>query len=98
MTGRFGRERDVHVPQAAFLVLQRLLHEPLEIFDAERLQREELRARDERTVDVEEGIVRGGADKAQGAALEMRQEYVLLGFVKPVDLVHEKDGALAVEA
>jgi hypothetical protein len=48
-----------------------------------------LRTADEWAVDVEEGVVRGGADEAQGAALDMRQEDVLLGFVEAMDLINK---------
>lgn len=51
-------------------------------------------AAEERRVDVEAGIMRGGSDQADVARLHIGQEEVLLRFVKPVDLVDEEDGAL----
>ncbi len=52
-------------------------------------------AGEERGVDFEGGIFGGGADKADGAALDVGQEGVLLGLVEAMDLVDEEDGARA---
>ncbi len=50
-------------------------------------------AGEERGVDLEGGILRGGADQADGAALDVGEEGVLLGLVEAVNLVDEEDGA-----
>ena len=46
--------------------------------------------------DFEGGILGGGADEADSAALDVRQEGVLLGFVEAVNFIDEEDGAGAV--
>jgi glutamate-5-semialdehyde dehydrogenase len=62
----------------------------------ERSELENERAGNERAVDVEKGIHRGGADEPHGAAFHVGQQHVLLGFVEAVDFVDEKNGAGAV--
>ena len=87
----------VHAAEAALHIAQSALHERFEVRDAQRLQREDLGAADQRAVHIEEGIMRGRADEAQRTALQMRQQYVLLRFVEAVDLIHKEDGRLVVE-
>ena len=50
-------------------------------------------AGEQRGVDLEGGILGGGADEADAAALDVGQECVLLGLVEAMDLVDEEDGA-----
>ena len=54
-------------------------------------------AADQRFVDFKVGVFRGGANQDHCAVFDPRQEGVLLGFVKTVNLVNEKERALAVE-
>ena len=61
----------------------------------ERLQHEHAGAREQRAVDLEAGVLGGGADEGDGAVLGRRQEAVLLRLVEPVDLVDEEDGLRA---
>ena len=58
----------------------------------EWLQLKDLRAGDERGIDEEERVVRSRADEPDHAALHIRQQHVLLGFVEAVNLVNEQDG------
>ena len=59
------------------------------------LQHQHLHARQQRAVQLERGILRGGPDQDDGAVLHIRQEPVLLGAVEAVDLVDEQQRALA---
>ena len=56
-----------------------------------RLELENLRARDERAVDVKKRIVGRRADQAQISALHVGQQNVLLRFVEVMDLIDEQD-------
>ncbi len=64
----------------------------------ERLEPEQRRAAEQRRVDLEVRVLGGGADQHEQAALDRRQQGVLLGLVEPVDLVEEQDRALPVLA
>jgi len=50
-------------------------------------------AGEERGIDFEGRVLRGCADEADGAALDVGEEGVLLSLVEAVDLVDEEDGA-----
>src|SRR5713226_48182 len=52
-------------------------------------------AREERGIDLEGRVLRGGADQGERALLDMRQEGVLLAPVEAMDLVDEEDGPAA---
>ena len=95
MLPRLGRELDLQVAQPALGIGQRGVDELRELGRAQRLELKNLRARDERAVDVERGIVRRRADQPHRAGLDIGQEDVLLRFVEAMNLVDEKDGALA---
>ena len=64
----------------------------------ERAEFENLRARDERAVDAEEGILRGRADEPHDAILDLGEEHILLGLVEAVDFVDEENRAESVRA
>ena len=98
MRGGFGVEVDVEEAEAAVFVGEGSLHDGEEIVLGEGLEGEDLRAGDEGAVDVEEGVVGGGADEAEGAAFDVGEEDVLLSFVEAVDFVDKEDGGAAVEA
>ena len=70
--------------------------EGVQVRGGQRPQFEDERAGNERAVDVEERIHRRRADQAHGAALDIRQQDILLRFVEAVDFVDEKDRACAV--
>ena len=61
----------------------------------ERLQGVDAAAGEQRGVEFEGGVLGGGADQADGAALDVGQEGVLLRLVEAMDLVDEEDGARA---
>ena len=63
--------------------------------DPERLEAEEGGAAEQRRVDLEEGVLGGGADEGDEPALDAGEEGVLLRLVEAVDLVEEEDRALA---
>ncbi len=58
----------------------------------ERAKREDATARKQRRHHLEGRILRGGTDQRHGAALDVRQQGVLLGAVEAVDLVEEEHG------
>ena len=68
-------------------LVQRLRIEPVED--------QHLRAAEQRRVQLEAGILGGGAHQRHRAALDIGQETVLLRAVEAVDLVHEQQRALA---
>ncbi len=61
----------------------------------ERREGVDAAAGEQRGVDLEGGVLGGGADEADGAALDVGKEGVLLGLVEAMDLVDEEDGARA---
>ena len=64
----------------------------------ERLELVDLRARQQRRVDLEVRVLRRRADQRDDALLDRGQQRVLLRLVEAVDLVEEQDRALAVRA
>src|SRR5262249_47176962 len=66
----------------------------LERFGIEPLEHHDARAREKRRDQLEGGILRGSADKYNGAVFHDRQERVLLRAVEAMDLVDEKKRAL----
>ena len=81
-TERFLRDFDVVVPQPAFPVGNRTPQQFFDLLRRQRLELENLRARNERGVDVEKRIVRGGADEPDRATFDIGQQHVLLGLVE----------------
>src|SRR6266511_3004217 len=71
------------------------LEQPEKFVLGERTQLIDLRAGDERRIDEEKRIVRGGSDEPDGARFDIGKQYVLLGLVEAMDFVNEKDGGLA---
>ncbi len=61
----------------------------------QRLEHEDLRAREQRRVDLERRVLGGRADQHDVARLHARQEGILLCLVEAMDLVHEDDRAAA---
>ncbi len=90
-------DRHVQFAVTAFRVGQRLADDLAQIVLGERGQLEDAAAADQRFVDLEVGIFRGGTDKDHGTIFYPRQQGVLLRFVKAMDFIHKERGALAVE-
>jgi hypothetical protein len=61
----------------------------------EPVEHEHERAGEKRAVELEGGVLGGGADQRDGAVLHVGEEAVLLGSVEAVDLVDEEQRALA---
>jgi hypothetical protein len=78
--------------------LQRPANESFDGLDLERLQHEDLAAREQGGVQLEGGVLGRRADERDGAVLDVRQERVLLRLVPAVDLVDEDDGMPAMHA
>ena len=74
------------------VLVQRPVQQPLQVRDLQRLQHEDLAARQQRRDHLEGRILRGGADQDDGTGLDSPQEGILLGLVEAVDLVDEEDG------
>ncbi len=83
--------------EAPFRIRERALQHGNHILDGDRLELEDLRAGDERRVDVEIRVVRRRTDEADHPALDVREKHVLLRLVETVDLVDEQDGGLATQ-
>ena len=58
----------------------------------QRLQLENLRARDQRAVDGEERVLGGRPQQADHAALDIGQQRVLLRAIEAMDFIDEQDG------
>src|SRR5581483_11544072 len=70
--------------------------QPPQVVLRQGLEPEQRGTAPQRTVDLEEGVLGGGADQREEAVLDVGQEGVLLGAVEAVDLVEEQDRALAL--
>ena len=92
-----GMSLDGHLSEAAFLVVDGSMQQGDEVRGRNGFELKDLGAGDERGVDVKVGIVGSGSDEAHGAALQVGEEGVLLGFVEAVDLVDKQDGGLIAE-
>ena len=82
---------------AALLVRQGAVKQHARLVGRQGLQLEYERTARQRGVDEHRRVVRRGADQDDGAVLDVRQQDVLLGFVEPVDFVHEENRAHAAE-
>ena len=79
--------------EAAFAVFEGAPQESSDALFTERLEHVDAAAREQRGDDFKRGIFGGCADEADGAALDVGQECVLLGLVEAVNLIDEEDGA-----
>ena len=79
------------VGDAALGVGQRSPHQLGDLLGPERAQLVDLRAREQRGVDLEVRVLGGRPDQGHEAVLDRRQQSVLLGLVEAVDLVEEED-------
>ena len=82
-------------PEPALGVRQRPLAGSRRVVLAQRLEHEDLRARQQRRVHLERRVLGGRADEDDVAGLDARQEGILLRLVEAVDLVDEEDRAAA---
>ena len=89
---------EMHLAEAALGVAERAAQKHDNLLFGQRLQHVDAAAREQRGVDFERRIFGGGADQANAAFLDVRQEGVLLRFVEAVNFVDEDDGARAVLA
>ncbi len=81
--------------QATLLVGQGTPEQGLDVLPAERLKREDLTAAQERRIDGEERVLRGGADEDDSAFFHIGQQHVLLGAIEAVQFIDEQNGPLA---
>ena len=89
-------DRDFFRAESALGIGERAMDEGAQVRRGQGPQFEDERAGNERAVDVEERVHRRRADQAHGAALDIRQQDVLLRFVEAMDFVDEQNGAGAV--
>ena len=80
--------------QAAFGVGQRAPQQFQQVLFRQRLQLENLRARDQRRIDEEKWIMRRRADQPHHSAFHVRQQHILLRLVEAVNFVNEQNGRL----
>ena len=92
-----GMGVDLERAKAAFIVCEGSVEKREEVLGGDGFELENLGAGDEGGIDVEVGIVRGGSNEANGAAFEVGEEGVLLGFIEAVNFVDEEDGRLVAE-
>ena len=83
------------IAEPALAVGERAAEQRDDLLHRERAQRVDLGAREQRGDDLERRVLGGGADQDDVAALDVRQERVLLGLVEAVDLVDEQQRAAA---
>jgi hypothetical protein len=93
-----GVEREARAAQAALRIGERAIDERAEVVGGQRLEDEDAGARQERGDDLERRVLGGGADEDDRAALDVRQERVLLRLVEAMDLVDEEQDRLAAAA
>ena len=84
------------LPAEAARVGEGAAQEGKELLLRKRLEDKDLAAGEQRRVDLEGGVFRGGAHERDGSVFHVWQEAVLLGAVEPVDFIHEEEGSLAV--
>ncbi len=88
-----GDRRRVRDPPLA--VGERPRQQPADVLDRQRPELVDLRAAEQRRVDLEEGVLGRRPDQGHEALLDGREQGVLLGLVEAVDLVEEEDRRLA---
>ena len=78
--------------EAALAVFEGAAQESDDLGFGKRLEHVDAATREQRGDDLEGGILGGCADEADGAALDVGQEGVLLRLVEAVNLIDEEDG------
>ena len=92
-----GSEREPERAEAALAIGERPLEDLPQLRFAERMEHDHARARQQRRDDLEGGILGRRAEQHHGAALDVRQERILLRLVEAMDLVDEEHGLSAVQ-
>lgn len=93
---QFGRDLDALFAQAALAIPQRTFQRFDDIGRRNTFQHMHAATRQQRRVQLERRILGGGADEQDRAALDVRQECVLLRLVETMHFVHEQHGAPAL--
>ena len=86
---------DALLAESALGVFDGARQDDHEVLRRERFEREDARPRQQGGVDFKRRVLGGRADQDDRAALDERQEGVLLRLVEAVDFVYEDDGAAA---
>src|SRR6476469_2304981 len=87
MAPRFCIHFDFEGAESSLLIRQGAVDQEFELIELERFQLKDLRARDERTIDVKERIVGRCSDESQISALHIGQQDILLRLIEVVNLV-----------
>ena len=95
MPARVRVHFDVVFSKAALFIGEGAIDQLLQLLDPERFEPENLRARDQRAVDVEERIVSRRTDQPEISSFDVGQEDVLLRFIEMMNLIDEQDRLLA---
>jgi hypothetical protein len=88
----------MHRAQATLGIAEGAAEKKDDFIFRQRLQHIDAAARKQRGVDFERRIFGGGADQADAAFFDVREECILLRFVEAMNFVDEDDGARAVLA
>ncbi len=92
---RIGLQVDVDTAETAVWIGDGAVDEHAESLVGQRLEADDAGARQQRAVDLEAGVLGGGAEKGDHAALDVGEHRVLLRLVETMDLVDEEHRALA---
>src|SRR6185437_2925050 len=92
LQGRLRRPTGKH---AALAVGNGPFEQGFDVAVAEGLEHEDAGAGEQGGVDLEAGVLGGGADEGDGPAFDEGKKSILLGAVEAVDFIHEEHGALA---
>lgn len=90
---RLLRQQQILPTVATLAIAHRLLQHLYDVLRLQRLEQIDPCARQQRRVQFEGGVLGGGADKGNGAILDMRQEGILLTLIETMHLIDEQDRA-----
>ena len=83
--------------QTALFIFQGPLKQSFQLLRSQRLQTQNPHARKQGPVNFKIRVFRRGADQRNPPILYIRQQHILLGFVKTMKLIDKKNGSFAIE-
>ncbi len=93
-----GFQHDFECAQPALGVGDSPVQQVAKLLIRQRFKREHAGAGEQRRVDLKIGVFGGRADQHDGSVFHMRQQGILLGFVKSVNLVNKQHCLFAVHS
>src|SRR5208283_1217757 len=96
MAQRLAAGLNFHVTQPVSSVQQRCIKNFKKRLLAERFKLKNLASRNKRGIDIEERVFDCCCNQRNNAFFNIRQQHILLQFVKPVNFIEEEHGAHAV--